>query len=121
VDREARDARQTELLIRRFGQVGATVADAVPAFAGSYPTFGGLGNWGMFPPRWRILALADGRVQVWTAWTGPTPKKLLATTDRNDIVVEQGQLAYSRVTVAGHRLWIHRRDLASLEGWRDSD
>lgn len=117
MDKDAWDGRQTELLIRRFGQSGATVDDAVPAFSGMYPAFNGFGNWELLFTRWRILALAAGEVQVWTAWTGPTPKKLLASADRHDLVVERGHLACSRVTVAGHRQWVHRRDLASLERW----
>jgi hypothetical protein len=120
VDKKAWDASQTELLVRRFGQCGATVSDAVPAFAGVYPAFRWLGNSEWLFVRWRVLALAAGEVQVWTAWTGPTPKKLLVSCDRHDLVVERSHLAFSRVTVAERRLWVHKRHLTSLEGWHGS-
>lgn len=120
VNQDARAARQTELLVGRFCQGGVTVTDAVPAFAGMYPTFNGFGDWELLFTRWRVLALAAGDVQVWSAWTGPTPRKLLASADRQAVSVKRGRRRYSRVIVACHRLWVHRRDLASVERWRDA-
>jgi hypothetical protein len=118
VDREEHEARQTELLIRRFGHCGAMVDDAVPAFTGMYPAFNGFGTWELLFTRWRILALAQNKVQVWTAWTGPTPKRLVTSADRHKIDVAPTSASYARVTVARSRLWVHSRHLAALDGWR---
>lgn len=121
MDRAHRDVGALPLA-QRFAESGVIVSDAVPAFAGMYPVLGGFGfTYGYLEPllvRWRVLALAGGKAQVWTAWTGPTPKNLLRSVEVTDLEVRPGRRRYQRVRVGGYALWVHREHLPSIQSWR---
>lgn len=66
-------------LTRAFRQSGAIIDEAVPAFGGLYPFFGGAGTWEILFTRHRLLARSGDEIQLWTSLTGPVPGRKLAT------------------------------------------
>lgn len=112
-----REARAAELLRKRFARVGVTAEEAIPAFTGMYPLFGGLGNWELVFTRWRLVARAGEDLQIWTSLTGPTPGKLLTTIGRGNVRIHPSRRRYLRVHVGGTAMWVHRRHRPTLDAW----
>jgi hypothetical protein len=61
-----------------FRGTGRSVDEAIPAFSGLYPFFGGTGTWELLFTRHRLLARRGATLLVWQSHTGPTPISQLA-------------------------------------------
>lgn len=116
--RDERRSSHERALRRRFADVGVEVKDAVPAEAGIYPDLLFLFRLRDLCARWRLLALTDTDVQLWTAWSGPTPVKLLAVAPVADLEIRSGEHRFHRVLLGGAKLWVHRRHVPTLEAWK---
>jgi hypothetical protein len=105
------------VLRRRFADIGVTALEAVPAFTGLYPFMGGYGNFELLFTRHRLLVRTVNAVQVWSAWSGPTPIKLLAAAQPETIVISGARHEYTRVRVTAQRLWVFEGYLDTIARW----
>lgn len=104
-------------LTARFARQGLTVVGAVPVFTGLYPLLGGWGNWEALFTRHRLLARTADGIQEWTAWTGPTPGRLVREDKRTGVELVVGRGRYDQVMVGGRRFWVHRRHRQTVQDW----
>lgn len=110
------EAQSNEVAVRHFRDGGVEIDDAIEVLAGLHPwallTPGSLTTWT------RVLARRGDSLQLWTAWTGFTPRKLLATFPMAGLhIVSEGRL-YDRVDLGGrYTVRVRRGDRYRLHRW----
>ncbi|MDB5145949.1 MAG: hypothetical protein JWQ66_4664 [Mucilaginibacter sp.] len=97
---------QQEVLRRRFAESGVEVEDAVFAFSGLYPMFGGYGNLEVLFTRQRLLAKTPRGIGVWVAYSGPTPTRPLGTYLLTDLSIIQEGGRFGRVVLGRRKFWV---------------
>lgn len=108
------------VLLRRLHRVGCDAEEAIPAFAGAYPGFNGLGSLAMFFSKDRVLTRLSSGIQLWAALSGPTPTELIGTYQPHDLqLVDDAVLRFrnDRFQLGDKRLWVHRRYRQTLGAW----
>jgi hypothetical protein len=102
----------------RFSGAGYAPDDAVEAFSGAYPFFGGYTNVGQLFTRRRLLALSGAKLSVWSAFTGPTPIRQLLVVPLSSLVLDSFRpYGYDRWIVGQRHFWIKQTHRATLTRW----
>jgi hypothetical protein len=108
---------QQEVLRRRFAESGVQIEDAVFAFSGMYPTFGGYGNYELLFTRQRLIAKTSQGLGVWVAYTGPTPTKPLGTYSISQFSIVDHGGRYPRVLLGNKKFWVPEGYKQVLNRW----
>ncbi len=111
------DRDPNEELLAHFATAEHQVDDAVRAWDGAYPLFGGYTNVGMLFTKWRALALVADQIQVWSTWSG-LPSKLLWSVDATECgIFNEGRKFDIYRVGPGHTVWTARQDRERLRRW----
>jgi hypothetical protein len=120
-DRSARD------IAGSFRGTGTAVDEAIPAYSGLYPFFGGTGTWELLFTRHRLLARVGARVLVWNCYTGPSPTRQLMQAPLSALVVtappapSDPQRRYGQVSVGGKRFWVPGEYWSVVMQWAEME
>jgi hypothetical protein len=99
-------------LAASFSGTGTYVDEAIPAFAGLYPFFGGTGTWELLFTRYRLLGRRGAKVLIWKSYTGPRAIRQLAEAPLSALEVKEppslteAQPRCGQLSVAGKRFWV---------------
>jgi hypothetical protein len=103
-----------------FTRLGIAVDDAVQAWTGWYPWFGGNSSFGYLFTRQRLLAHAGDKVALWSAYSGPTPEKLILTAPIAQVrTTKERSAGYDEWLVAGEPVFVRVRDRDRVRSWLD--
>jgi hypothetical protein len=97
---------QQEALRRRFAETGVAIEDAVFAFSGLYPRFGGFGSFEVLFTRHRLIARIPQGLGVWVAYSGPTPTKPLAMYSLSELAIIREGGRFGRVALGRKKFWV---------------
>jgi hypothetical protein len=106
-------------LLTQLRSIGVIAQDAVPGWWGGKPMYGGYGHG--FLPRltlWRVFALCDDHIGVWSAWTG-VPAKRLRWVARSELRFVKRTRGYDRFALGTYGFWVTRENGASVATWLD--
>jgi hypothetical protein len=99
------ESAEEEQLGEQFRQMGVKVDQALPAWSGMRPFFGGYLNWNVAFTRWRVLAWRGASVELWTRWSG-LPSKRLVTVPVDQVALLRSGRSYDRIAVGSKRVWV---------------
>jgi hypothetical protein len=96
---------EDEQLGDQFLKMGVKVDQALPAWSGLRPFFGGYLNWNVLFTRWRVLAWRGQSVELWTRWSG-LPSKRLVTVPADQVALLRSGGRYDLIAVGSKRVWV---------------
>lgn len=90
-----------------FARVGMIIDDGVLALTGPPPTwFPPHTNWGALLTRPRIITRVGDKLTLWTAYTGPSPGRMIGSLHLGDLNGARPGRRWDRVKLDQKYLWI---------------